>query len=195
MGRRQQTAGEEDCSGKAVPEAPEPLMADIRLQAIKRQDDPALGLGNPLEAGRVRQREREQCVVAFTQMRDRPRGDGDAPIEPVLMHVRNTTMLRLAQRAHPRDDIQAKLVLGQSQPSFFFWAVGAAELWTGPVETAPAVQGEMHHVCQGRARTLGMLGGPHRLTAEGAMTPKRLEGAGCCGSRTRRRTCHGESFP
>src|SRR5262249_42442951 len=87
LGRRQQTAGEEDCSGKAVPEAPEPLMADIRLQAIKRQDDPALGLGNPLEAGRVRQREREQCVVAFTQMRGRPRGDRDAPLEPERLEI------------------------------------------------------------------------------------------------------------
>src|SRR5215831_13387435 len=40
-----------------------------------------------------------------------------------------------------------------------------------------------------------MRGGPHRLTAEGAMTPKRLEGVGCCGGRTRCRTCHGASFP
>src|SRR5262249_14580985 len=42
----------------------------------------------------------------------------------------------------------------------------------------------MHHVIQGRNSTIVMIGGPDRLTAEGAMTPKRLEGVGCCGSRT-----------
>ena len=31
-------------------------MADIGLQAIKRQDDPAMDLGNPLEAGGISQR-------------------------------------------------------------------------------------------------------------------------------------------
>ena len=128
-------------------------------------------------------------------MRDRPRGDGNAPVEQVLMNVRNTAVLHIAQRAYPRDDIQAKLVLGQGQPPFFFWAIGAAKLRTGPVETAPDLQGEMHHVVQGRDGTIVMIGGPHRLTAEGAMTPKRLDGAGCSWGRTRRRTCHGESFP
>jgi hypothetical protein len=95
-------------------------MADIGLQAIKRQADPALGLGKPLEAGSVSERESEQCVIAFEQRRDRPRGDGNTPVEQVLMNVRNTAVLRIAQSAHPRDDIQAKLVLGQGEPSLFF---------------------------------------------------------------------------
>ena len=170
-------------------------MADIGLQAIKRQDDPALGLGKPLEAGSVSERESEQFVLACEQMRDRPRGDGNTPVEQVLMHVRNTAVLRIAQSPHPRDDIQAKLMLGHGQPPFFFWAVGAAKLRTGSVETAPDLQGEMHHVVQGRDRTIVMIGGPHPLTTERAMRPKRVERAGGSGSRTRRRTCHREPFP
>jgi hypothetical protein len=112
-------------------------MADIGLQAIKRQDDPALGLCYPLEAGGVSQGECEQFVVALKQMHDRPRGDGNTPVEQELRNVRNTAVLRIAQRAHPRDDIQAKLVLGQGEPSLFFGSVGTVELWTGAVEAAP----------------------------------------------------------
>src|SRR5215510_573448 len=74
-------------------------------------------------------------------------------------------------------------------------ALGPPALQTGPVETAADVQGEMPHGLQGRHRTRGMLGSPHRLPAEGARTPKRLEGAGGCGRRTRRRPCPGKSFP
>src|SRR4029434_9813386 len=109
------------------------------------------------------------------------------------MDCGQTTVLRVAQGPDIRNDIEAKVMLGQGEPSLFFRSVGAVELWTGPVETAPDLQGEMHDVFQGRERTIVMIGGPHRLTAAGAMTPKRLEGAGCCGGRTRRRTCHGES--
>jgi hypothetical protein len=121
-------------------------MADVRLPAIQRQDDPASGLSNLLQAGGVSQREGEPFIVAFQEMRDGPRRHGAAPVEQVLMTVRHTAVLRRAQSAHPGDDIQAKLVLGQRQPPFCFWAVGAAELWTAPVETAPDLQGEMHHI-------------------------------------------------
>ena len=51
LGRGQQTTGEEDFPGEAVPKDPQHLMADVRLEAIQGQDDPALGLGNALQAG------------------------------------------------------------------------------------------------------------------------------------------------
>ena len=45
-----------------------------------------------------------------------------------------------------------------------------------------------------RYPTIVMIGCPPRLTAEGAMTPKQLAGEGDSWDRTRRCTCHGESF-
>ena len=130
--RRQQTTGQESFPRETVPKDPEHLMADIGLQAIKRQDDPALDLGKPLEAGRVRQREREQFVVAFEQMGDRARGDSDATVEQVLMHLRNPAVLPRAQDAYPRDNIQAKRVppprsLHQSPPGSGRWRQWAVE--------------------------------------------------------------------
>src|SRR5262245_21009509 len=128
-------------------------------------------------------------------MRDRPRGDGHPMVAQVLIDFRQTAVLCVAQGAHPGDDIQAKLVLGQGEPSLFFGAVRAVQLRTGAIETAPNLQGEMHRGFQGGDGAIVMISRPHRLTAEGAMTPKRLEGAGGSGGRTRRRTCHREPFP
>src|SRR4030095_9552804 len=122
-------------------------------------------------------------------MHDCPWGNGHPTGTQVLMDFGQTTVLRVAQGPGVRNDIEAKLMLGQCEASLFFRPVGEVKLCTGPVETAPDWQGEMHHVFQGRDRTIVMIGGPHRLTAEGAMTPKRLEGAGCCGGRTRGGTC------
>ena len=68
-------------------------------------------------------------------------------------------------------------------------------MWTGTVETAPNLQGEMQHVFQGGDGAIVMIGRPHRRTAEGAMTPERLEGVGDGWGRTRGGTCHGEPFP
>jgi hypothetical protein len=76
VGRRQQTAGQKDFPGEAVPQDPQHLMADVRLEAIQGQDNPALGLGDALQAGGIREGEGEQFVIALEQMRDRPRGDG-----------------------------------------------------------------------------------------------------------------------
>src|SRR5215475_4756514 len=121
-------------------------------------------------------------------MRDRPWGDRHSTRAQVLMDFRQAAVLCVAQRANPGNDIEAKLVLGQGEPSLCFRSVGAAELWTGPVETAPDLEGEMHHVVQSRDRTIVMIGSPQRLTEEWARTSKGVEGVSGCGGRTRRRT-------
>ena len=170
-------------------------MADVRLETIQRQEAPALSLGEPLQARGVGEREGEQFVRAFEARRDRPWGDSHPTGAQGLMDCRQAAVLGVAQGANPGNAIEAKLVRRQGEPSLCCRSVGMAQLGTGPVETAPDLQGDMHHIVQSRAGTIVMIGGPHRLTAEGAMTPKRLEGVGCRWGRTRRRTCHGESFP
>jgi len=112
VGRRQQAAGQEDFARETVSEYPQHLMADIGLQAIEGQNDPALGLGDPLEAGGVGEREGEQFIVTFKQIGDRPGGDNHSTVAQVLMDFGQSAVLRVAQGAYPGDDIQAKLVLG-----------------------------------------------------------------------------------
>lgn len=170
-------------------------MADIRLQTVEREDDPPPRLRDPLQARGIGEREGEQFVVAFEQMGDCPWGDGHPAVAQVLMDFGQTPMLRVTQSTDPRNDIKPKCVSGSGQAALGFRAVGPAEVRTGPVETAPDVQGEMHDVFQSRDRAIVMIGRPHRLTAEGAMTPERLEGVSDGWGRTRGGTCHGEPFP
>jgi hypothetical protein len=132
-------------------------MPNVRLQAIESQDDSALGLRYPLEAGGVGQRESQQFIVTFEQIGHRTRSNDYPPMAQVLMDVRQAVVLCVAQRPHPGDDIQAKLVLRQGEPSFFFGAVGAAELGTGAVETAPNLECEMQNLRQGGNGTIVMI--------------------------------------
>jgi len=129
-------AGPAACAGEAVPEDPQHLMADLGWQAIQSQNDPALGVGKPLEAGRVGEREGTQCIIAFEQISDCPEGDGP-PVGPVLMDGRQTAVLRVTQGANAGDNIQAALVFGEGEQVFGFGTVGATELGTGADETGP----------------------------------------------------------
>jgi hypothetical protein len=112
-------------------------MADLGWQAIQSQNDPALGVGNPLEAGRVGECEGAQCVIAFEQIGDCTEGDGPPPVGPVLMDGRQTAVLRVTQGADAGDNIQAALVFGEGEQVFGFGTVVATELGTGAVETGP----------------------------------------------------------
>ena len=192
-GRGQHTAGQEAVPGEAVPAAPQHCRADVRGEAIEGPEAPALGLGAALQTGVIGAREGAPCVGALEQRHDRPRGNGHPTGAPVWRDFGPPPVLRVAQGPDARHDSEATRRLGPGEPSRFCRSVGAAELWTGPVETAPAVPREMPHVVQGRERTLVMRGGPHPLPAAGTMTPKRWEGARGGGGRTRRRTCPGES--
>ena len=80
--------------------------------AIQGQDDPALGLGDALQAGSISQGESEQFVVALEQMHDRPWGDGHPAVAQVLMDFRQTPVLRLAQGTDTCNDIETKFMLG-----------------------------------------------------------------------------------
>ena len=72
-------------------------MADVRLQTVEREEDPPLGLGDPLEAGGIRQRQGEECVVPFEPMAHGPWGDGHTALEQALRDCGQTAMLRVTE--------------------------------------------------------------------------------------------------
>jgi hypothetical protein len=195
VGRGQPTAGAEDCPTEAVPEDPQPRMADVRWEAIAGQDAPPWGVGEPLQAGGSGARAGAPCGGAREQRRDRPRGDGHPAVAQGRMALGQATVRCSAAGPDARNAIEAQRRRGDGQPALGFGAGGAVDRRPGTRATAPDWQGERHHGVQGRARTIVRRGGPQRLTAERAMPPKRLEGVGGGGGRTRRRTGHGEAFP
>ena len=149
-------------------------MADVRLLTIERENDLPPGWRYPLEASGVSQRQGEECVVPFEQMAHSPWGNRHTALEHMLIDVGQSAMLRVTQGTDPRHDIEATLVTGSGHAALGFRAVGTEKLRTGSVETAPDLSGALHHVFQSRDRAIVMIGRPHRLTAEGVMTPEWL---------------------
>src|SRR5215207_9803276 len=73
----EQAAGLHDDAGQAVADHPQHLMADIRLQPIKRQNDPALR-GQPSPQGlALHQSGGQQFIVAVEQVGDAALGNVD----------------------------------------------------------------------------------------------------------------------
>lgn len=102
-------------------------------------------LGHPLEPERISQRERHEFVIAFQEMQDRAERNRDTAALQLLMHLGYTAVVGMAQRADQGDDIEAKLVLGQRQPPFGFWAVGLLKLGTGWGDAAPDFERDAAH--------------------------------------------------
>jgi hypothetical protein len=154
----QPTASEEDCPEEAIAE-----------QA------PILDLGHPLAAAGVRQRQGEACIVPCQQMVHCPWGDSSSALVHMRMDFGQTAMRCVTQGTNAYNDLKAKLMPREGQAALWCSAVGTGELRTGPGETAPDLYSAMHDVFQGRDRAIVRSGRPHRVTADGAMMPKRSE--------------------
>jgi hypothetical protein len=68
-------------------------VAHVRLQAVEGQYDMPLRLGDPLETGRVGERECDEFVVPIQEVQHGPRGNGDAATLQVLMDLRDTPVV------------------------------------------------------------------------------------------------------
>jgi hypothetical protein len=178
LGRCQPTAGEEDCPREAITEAPEHRMANGRLPPVEGEEDPPLRLGYPLEAGGVRQREGPEGVVPGEQMAHWPWGAGHTALAHVVIDCGHPARRRVTQGPDRHHASKATRVLGSGQAPRCCRTVGTVARRPEPMETAPDWQREMPHVVPGRDRAIVVIGGPHDLPADGAMTPKRWEGAG-----------------
>lgn len=155
-------------------EDPEHRMADVRLLTIECENDPPPGWRYPLEAGGISQRQGEECVVPFRQMTHSPWGNRHTALEHMLIDVGQSAMLRVRQGTDLRHDIEATLVTGLGHTALGFRAVGTEKRQRGSVETAPDLSGALRHVFQSRDCAIVMIGSPHRLGAEGVMTPEWL---------------------
>ena len=166
-------------------------MADIRLEAIKGQDDATADLGDTVEARRVLQREGDQFVITLQEIGDRPGGQRHTAVAQGLMDFWDTAVVAIALLPHEGDDIETKLVLGERQAPFLFGAVGVVHVRTGLVETAANLEGEPQHRFERGAGPLVMVGGPQRLAPGGAVAEERLQGLHVRRDGARGETCHG----
>ena len=142
MRGRQQAAGEEHLAGETIAQHPEHLVADVGLQPIHRKDDAALGLGDALQAGGIRQGKSDKFVIAFQEVQDCAGSKSNTALPQRLMALQDAPMLGLAQCTDQGDDIETKCVLGQGKPSLLLRSVGPLQLGTCRGKAAAHLEGQ-----------------------------------------------------
>jgi hypothetical protein len=114
-GGREQAARQQHLAREAIAHHPEHLVADIRLQAVEGQDDPALAPQHPPQPARVGQVGGEQLVVAVEQVGDAALGNLHPAPAQGGVDLRHAAVLAVAQHPDQGDDIQPELLLRQRQ--------------------------------------------------------------------------------
>ena len=152
---RQPAAAQEPRCSETIAQAPQDLVAHVGVPAITGQAHPALRLGNPLEPERSSQRERHEVVRALQERQDRAGGQSETARGQLWLAVGHPAGLGMAQGAKQGDEIEAKRVRGQPQPSFCLGPIRGPQLGTNGGEAVPECEGEAQHRGQGRARARG----------------------------------------
>jgi hypothetical protein len=165
-------------------------VSHVGLEAIERQNDPAVGRGDLLETARISQGERPKFLVALQKMLDSPGGNGHGPSHQRLRELGKTPVLGIAPGANQGNHVEAKFMLGERPPSRLLRPVGLLKLRAGWAEAAPYWEREAHNSGQRRDRPVVVLGRPHRVATGGAVAHERDEGLGCGRVWPRRGTCH-----
>src|SRR5499427_52122 len=165
-------------------------MADIRLQAISREDDTAVHCGDLLQAVRLGHREGHEFIVALQEMLHGPGRNRHAAADQLLMGLGKTAVLGVTQSAHQVDDIEAKLMLGEGEPAFCLGPIGPLKLWTGGVETPTDLERQPEDRVQRGDGPIVVIRRPHHLPAGRTMAQERLQGLRGGGDGPGRDTCH-----
>ena len=105
---------------------PQDLVADIRLQAVERQDHPALPGQNGAQPVIVGERGRHELVVAVEQVGDRALRDHHPALAQGAVDLGHAVVLAVAQGADQGDDVEAELVLRQDDGPLGLRPVGHA---------------------------------------------------------------------
>ena len=111
-------------------------MADVRLEAVERQDRPPLpGQGRPQPVV-VGERGGHELVVAVEQVGDRALGDRHPALAQAAVDLRHALVLAVAERPDQGDDVEAELVLRQHERALGLRPVGPVVADAGRVLAA-----------------------------------------------------------
>ena len=147
-------------------------MAPIRLQAVNRQDHPALCCQSLTQPRRIAQPQRHQLLVPVQQHRHTPLGDLD-PTRPQnlvhLVHLGHAPLLTVAQLPHQCDDIQPKLGLRQRPGACFLRHVGVVIGGAVSVLAAAHPQRQSPDAIQPHHPAGLVIGDPQALPTRGAV--------------------------
>jgi len=147
---------------------PEDLVADIALEPVDGQDDPAGLGGDPPHTGPVGQRQGERFVGAIPEVSEVAWADRDAASSQLGVDLRDTAMLGMTEGADGGDHIEPELMVGQDDRAFLLGADGDAESGTIGVAAASDLEGETDQAIQGSDGAASLVSGPERRPARRA---------------------------
>src|SRR5262249_32296692 len=141
--------GQEDLAGEAVAQDPEDLVADVGLQAVDGQDHAALLAQEGMQSLAVDRGQGAQLIVAFQEVADRAEGDSNAAARQFLVDLGDAAMLGVTEASDQGQDVQAELVMGQSDEGLCFGAAGTAVPRAVGVGAAANAQSEARDSVEG----------------------------------------------
>src|SRR5215218_2674371 len=174
-GAGQQAARKQHLARETVAHHPEHLMAHIRLQAVQRQDDPALARQQAPEPLPLGQRHGQQFVVPVQQVGHTAFGDRHPTLAQDGMDLRHAAVLPVAQHAHQRDHVQPELMLRQRDRPFCLGPVRHTIARAALPLTAADLQAQPHGTGQQHQRAPVLVAQPHMATAARAELPRRTQ--------------------
>lgn len=118
------TASKQNLAREGVAQHPEHILGFEGLETVDGEDHVALLREDVFEPGLISEVEGEYLFVALEQIGDGAWRNGDAAFTQCLMDFRDAAMLAIAEEANQRDDVKAKLTVGQSPGTFLFGANG-----------------------------------------------------------------------
>src|SRR4051795_9242046 len=142
----------------------------------------------PLAVGRG---QGAQFVVAVQEVADRAQGDGDAAAGQLLVDLGDAAMLGVTEASDQGEDVEAELVMGQSDEGLRFRAAGTAVARAVGVGAAAHTQSEARDRVESGDGTVFGVGGPKGMTALRAVSSDRGKGLGLCGARSATVAGHG----
>ena len=152
-------------AGDAVAQDPENLVADIRLQAVESQDDPALPGQEPPQAMAVGQGGREELVIAVEQIGDAALCDHHASLAQGGVDLRDGAVVAMTQGSNERHDVKAERVLGQRQSALSLGPIRPVVARTRDALAAADLQVQAHSARERHQGAAVLVADPHRAAA------------------------------
>ena len=162
---REQAPGQQDGAAEHVAHDPEDLVADVRLEAVDRQDHAPGRPGQATDAAGVGHGQGEQLVVAVQEAGDAADADGHAATCQLGVDLRDAAVPGVPQRPDQGDDVQAELVLRQGEAALLLRPERGAMARAGAVTAAPDLDGEADQALRGGDDAVALVRGPERPAA------------------------------
>jgi hypothetical protein len=158
-------ASEQDFARERVAQDPKNIVVPERLETVERQDDVTLLGEDILETGRLSQAQSEQFLVAFEQIGDGARSNGDVLVLQSLVDFRDRAVVTVAQGTDESNDIQTELAVRESPGALFLRANGLMVARTGRIGTAEKGQGQAGDILKGGDGALSLVEMPQATAA------------------------------